>query len=142
VSLEFNIFVTTEAGGAGTDRYASSDGQTPVFMPVGTAGTVKAVAQMCSKSSRGNHPGQHLSPLPAAGMSPFRRMGGCTGSSVGRGHADRTPAASGFQPEPVGKVSDEGRSHSGPIGRHSHFFTPEHSMDVQIALGADSLHGL
>ena len=35
------------------------------------------------------------------------------------------------------KVSDEGVHFRSHLDGSSHFFTPEHSMDVQIALGAD-----
>ena len=41
---------------------------TPAFMPVGTAGTVKALTPEQLATGRGpDHPGQHLPPVPAPG---------------------------------------------------------------------------
>jgi queuine tRNA-ribosyltransferase len=46
VSLEFNILAATPAGERrGQLRLPRQTVETPVFMPAGTAGTVKAVAQ-------------------------------------------------------------------------------------------------
>ena len=47
MSLDFNIQHTNKEGNARTGEIITSHGniETPVFMPVGTAGTVKAVTQ-------------------------------------------------------------------------------------------------
>jgi queuine tRNA-ribosyltransferase len=106
VSLEFNLLTTTEAGGRrGRIDLPHRTVETPVFMPVGTAGTVKAVAQDVLESLGaeiilGNTYHLYLRP----GHEAIRRMGGLH------------------------------RFISWP---RAMLFTPEHSMDVQIALGAD-----
>ena len=53
-----------------TGRITTAHGreiETPVFMPVGTQGTVKALTQtMLEEDGCANYPGQYLSPLSAA----------------------------------------------------------------------------
>ncbi len=109
-------------------------------MPVGTAGTVKAVPQDVLESLGaeiilGNTYHLYLRP----GHEAIRRMGGLHKfMSWPRAHADRLRRLSGFQLERAAQgdatKACEFRSH---LDGSSHFFTPEHSMDVQIALGAD-----
>ncbi len=113
--------------------------ETPVFMPVGTAGTVKAVPQDILESLGaeiilGNTYHLYLRP----GHEAIRRMGGLH-KFIGWPRALLTDSG-GFQVfslSALRKVSDEGVSFRSHLDGSSHFFTPEHSMDVQIALGAD-----
>jgi queuine tRNA-ribosyltransferase len=140
VSLEFNVLATTAAGGRRAEmRLAHQTVQTPVFMPVGTAGTVKAVAQdvletLGAEIILGNTYHLYLRP----GHEAIRRMGGLH-RFISWPHALLTDSG-GFQVfslSQLRKVSDEGVRFRSHLDGSSHFFTPEHSMDVQIALGAD-----
>jgi queuine tRNA-ribosyltransferase len=113
--------------------------ETPVFMPVGTAGTVKAVPQgllegLGAEIILGNTYHLYLRP----GHEAIRRMGGLH-RFMSWPRAILTDSG-GFQVyslSPLRKVTDEGVEFRSHLDGSSHFFTPEHSMDVQIALGAD-----
>ena len=108
-------------------------------MPVGTAGTVKAVPQDVLESLGaeiilGNTYHLYLRP----GHEAIRRMGGLH-KFISWPRAMLTDSG-GFQVYSLSqlrKVSDEGVHFRSHLDGSSHFFTPEHSMDVQIALGAD-----
>jgi queuine tRNA-ribosyltransferase len=140
VSQAFKIIAETEAGGRrGQLRLPHRTVQTPVFMPVGTAGTVKAVAQdvletLGTEIILGNTYHLYLRP----GHEAIRRMGGLHRFISWPGAL--LTDSGGFQVfslNQLRKVSDEGVRFRSHLDGSSHFFTPEHSMDVQIALGAD-----
>jgi queuine tRNA-ribosyltransferase len=140
VSLEFSLLNTTEAGGRrGQMHLPHQTVQTPVFMPVGTAGSVKAVPQDVVESLGaeiilGNTYHLYLRP----GHEAIRRMGGLH-RFISWPRAMLTDSG-GFQVyslTQLRKVTDEGVRFRSHLDGSSHFFTPEHSMDVQIALGAD-----
>jgi queuine tRNA-ribosyltransferase len=113
--------------------------ETPVFMPVGTAGTVKAVSQdvleeLGAEIILGNTYHLYLRP----GHEAIRRMGGLH-KFISWPRAMLTDSG-GFQVfslSALRKVTDEGVRFRSHLDGSSHFFTPEHSIDVQIALGAD-----
>ena len=113
--------------------------ETPVFMPVGTAGTVKAVEQGVLESLDaqiilGNTYHLYLRP----GHEAIRRMGGLH-KFISWPRAMLTDSG-GFQVfslSDLRKVTDDGVRFRSHLDGSSHMFTPEHSMDVQIALGAD-----
>ena len=111
-------------------------------MPVGTAGTVKAVPQDTLESLGveiilGNTYHLYLRP----GHETIRRLGGLH-RFISWPRAMLTDSG-GFQVfslsalRPPRRISDEGVRFRSHLDGSSHFFTPEHSMDVQIALGAD-----
>ena len=118
--------------------------ETPVFMPVGTAATVKAVEQgvleRLGETGRGAEiilaNTYHLYLRP--GHELIRRMGG-----VHRFMGWERPMltdSGGFQVFSLAKlrkVSAEGVEFRSHLDGSKHFFSPEHSMAVQIALGAD-----
>ena len=140
MSQAFKIIAETEAGGRrGQLRLPHRTVQTPVFMPVGTAGTVKAVAQdvletLGTEIILGNTYHLYLRP----GHEAIRRMGGLHRFISWPGAL--LTDSGGFQVfslNQLRKVSDEGVRFRSHLDGSSHFFTPEHSMDVQIALGAD-----
>ena len=118
--------------------------QTPVFMPVGTAATVKAVPQETLEQIGANGAGAelilantyHLTLRP--GHELIRRMGG-----VHRFMSWSRPIltdSGGFQVFSLAKlrkVTEEGVEFRSHLDGSLHFFSPEHSIEVQIALGAD-----
>ena len=113
-------------------------------MPVGTAATVKAVQQATLEQIGANGAGAelilantyHLTLRP--GHELIRRMGG-----VHRFMSWSRPMltdSGGFQVFSLArlrKVTDEGVEFRSHLDGSLHFFSPEHSMEVQIALGAD-----
>jgi queuine tRNA-ribosyltransferase len=113
--------------------------QTPAFMPVGTAGSVKAIPQhlleqLDAQIILSNTYHLYLRP----GHELVRRLGG-----LHRFIAWPRPMltdSGGFQVfslSQLRKISEEGVQFRSHLDGSSHFFSPEHSMDVQIALGAD-----
>ena len=140
MGLEFNILAETEAGGRrGQIHLPHQIVESPVFMPVGTLGTVKAVPQdvletLGAQIILGNTYHLYLRP----GHEPIRRMGGlhCF-MSWPRAMLTDSGGFQVFSLSQLRKVSDEGVRFRSHLDGSSHFFTPEHSMDVQIALGAD-----
>jgi queuine tRNA-ribosyltransferase len=140
VGLDFEVLKTTEDGGRrGRLHLPHRAVETPVFMPVGTAGTVKAVAQdvletLGAEIILGNTYHLYLRP----GHEAIARMGGLH-KFIGWPRAMLTDSG-GFQVfslSALRKVTNEGVRFRSHLDGSSHFFTPEHSMDVQIALGAD-----
>jgi queuine tRNA-ribosyltransferase len=140
VSLSFEVTNESASGGRrGAIDLPHRTVETPVFMPVGTAGTVKAVAQDVLESLDaeiilGNTYHLYLRP----GHEAIRRMGGLH-KFISWPRAMLTDSG-GFQVfslSELRKVTDDGVRFRSHLDGSSHFFTPEHSMDVQIALGAD-----
>ena len=140
MSLPFNLLHSTTSGGRrGQLQLPHQKVDTPVFMPVGTAGSIKAVAQdvvesLGARIILGNTYHLYLRP----GHEAIRRMGGLH-RFISWPHALLTDSG-GFQVYSLAqlrKVSDEGVRFRSHLDGSSHVFTPEHSMDVQIALGAD-----
>ena len=110
-------------------------------MPVGTQATVKTVPhelleQLGAQIILGNTYHLYLRP----GHDLIRRMGGLH-AFMSWPRALLTDSG-GFQVFSLGdlrKVSEEGVRFRSHLDGSSHFFSPEHSIDVQIALGADIL---
>ena len=140
MGLNFNLIQTTDAGGRRAQIHLPHQTvETPVFMPVGTAGTVKAVPQDIVESLGaqiilGNTYHLYLRP----GHEPIRRMGGLHRFiSWPRAMLTDSGGFQVFSLSGLRKVTDEGVHFRSHLDGSSHFFSPEHSMDVQIALGAD-----
>ena len=140
MSARFEI-INEAAGGGRRGRIAlpHQTVESPVFMPVGTQGTVKSVPQDTLESLGaqiilGNTYHLYLRP----GHETIRRLGGLH-RFISWPHAMLTDSG-GFQVfslSELRKVTDDGVRFRSHLDGSSHFFTPEHSMDVQIALGAD-----
>ena len=140
MSLKFEISAVTEQGGRRAElTLPHGVVQTPVFMPVGTAATVKAVPQDVLESINAEiilANTYHLYLRP--GHELIRRAGG-----VHRFMSWERPMltdSGGFQVfslSKLRKISPEGVEFRSHIDGSKHFFSPEHSMAVQIALGAD-----
>ena len=112
---------------------------TPVFMPVGTVGSVKAVTfeQVWATGARlilGNTYHLYLRP----GHELIARAGGLH-RFQGWDGALLTDSA-GFQVfslAELNRVTDDGVEFRSHLDGSRHFFSPELSMEVQLALGAD-----
>ena len=140
MSARFEIIAESAAGGRrGRIALPHQTVESPVFMPVGTQGTVKSVPQdllelLGAQIILGNTYHLYLRP----GHETIRRLGGLH-RFISWPHATLTDSG-GFQVfslSDLRKVTDDGVRFRSHLDGSSHFFTPEHSMDVQIALGAD-----
>jgi queuine tRNA-ribosyltransferase len=115
--------------------------QTPVFMPVGTAGSVKAVPQhlleaLGAQIVLGNTYHLYLRP----GHEVVRRMGGLHRfMSWPRGLLTDSGGFQVFSLNELRKVSAEGVEFRSHLDGSTHQFSPERSIEIQIALGADIL---
>ena len=114
--------------------------QTPIFMPVGTAGTVKAVHQRELKEDigaqiiLGNTYHLYLRPgtevlEEAKGLHQFN---GWSGPILTDSGGFQVYSLSG-----VRTIREEGVTFQSHIDGSKHLFTPERSMDIQRSIGAD-----
>jgi queuine tRNA-ribosyltransferase len=139
MSLTFQIHSIDRAARRATMGLPHREVETPVFMPVGTAGTVKAVPQhlleqLGAQIILGNTYHLYLRP----GHEVVRRMGGLHRFiSWPRALLTDSGGFQVFSLNELRKVSEEGVRFRSHLDGSSHFFSPEHSIDVQIALGAD-----
>jgi queuine tRNA-ribosyltransferase len=139
VSITFHIDKT--GGSARTGRLTTphAEIETPVFMPVGTQGTVKGVPQetleeLTAQIILGNTYHLYLRP----GVATVRKMGGLHRFMAWR-RAILTDSG-GFQVfslNELRKVTEEGVTFRSHLDGSSHFFSPESAMEAQIGLGAD-----
>src|SRR5258708_29233394 len=139
VSIQFHV--ETRAGAARSGRLLTPHGEveTPVFMPVGTAATVKAIPQdvleeLGVQILLGNTYHLYLRP----GVEIVRQLGGLH-CFMAWPRAILTDSG-GFQVfslNELRKVTDEGVTFRSHLDGSSHFFSPESAMAAQIGLGAD-----
>jgi queuine tRNA-ribosyltransferase len=133
--------ILARSGSARRARIATAHGpvDTPVFMPVGTQATVKAVPQdvleeLGAQIILGNNYHLYLRP----GAEAIRALGGLH-RFMSWERAILTDSG-GFQVWSLSqtrKVSDEGVEFRSHLDGSPHFFTPESATASQIALGAD-----
>ena len=145
MALSFEVGAASEAGGRrGALHLPHGAVHTPVFMPVGTAATVKAVPQETLEQIGANGAGAqmvlantyHLTLRP--GHELIRRMGGLHRfMSWKRTLLTDSGGFQVFSLAKLRKVTEEGVEFRSHLDGSLHFFSPEHSMEVQIALGAD-----
>ncbi|MFP5206846.1 MAG: tRNA guanosine(34) transglycosylase Tgt [Acidobacteriota bacterium] len=140
MSVRYEVLTKSASGGRrGRMDLPHQRVETPVFMPVGTAGTVKAVAQDVLESLDaqillGNTYHLYLRP----GHEAIRRMGGLHRfMSWPRALLTDSGGFQVFSLSELRKVTEDGVQFRSHLDGSAHLFTPEHSMDVQIALGAD-----
>ena len=113
--------------------------ETPVFMPVGTVATVKAVPQdvledLGAQIILGNTYHLYLRP----GHEQVRRLGGLHRfMSWDRCLLTDSGGFQVFSLSDLRKLTEEGVTFRSHLDGSSHFFSPERSMEIQIALGAD-----
>ena len=143
--MGFEVLRTDEGGGRrGRLTLPHGTVETPVFMPVGTQATVKAVPQDTLEQLGEDGVGAqiilantyHLYLRP--GHDLVRRMGGVHKfMSWDRPMLTDSGGFQVFSLSKLRKISDEGVEFRSHLDGSKHFFSPEHSMKVQIALGAD-----
>jgi queuine tRNA-ribosyltransferase len=137
--LRFEIRQTAGLARRATMTLPHGAVETPVFMPVGTQGTVKAIPQhlledLDVRILLGNTYHLYLRP----GHEAIRRMGGLHRfMSWDRAILTDSGGFQVFSLNELRKVTEDGVAFRSHIDGSSHFFSPEHSMDVQIALGSD-----
>ncbi|MDR1455727.1 MAG: tRNA guanosine(34) transglycosylase Tgt [Tannerella sp.] len=142
--MKFEITHTDTRSRARTGRITTGHGavETPVFMPVGTQGTVKAVHRreladdVRAQIILGNTYHLYLRP----GMEILEKAGGLHGFCGWQGPI--LTDSGGFQVFSLAenrKLSEEGAEFRSHIDGSKHFFSPEKVMDIQRSIGADIL---
>ncbi|NLY71024.1 MAG: tRNA guanosine(34) transglycosylase Tgt [Clostridiales bacterium] len=140
-AVRFELIKNDEKTKASLGRLRTPHGliETPVFMPVGTQATVKAMRpdqlkEIGAKIILSNTYHLYLRPgheivKAAGGLHKFMNWDGAILTDSG-----------GFQVFSLGdlrKITEEGVSFRSHIDGSKHMFTPEKSMEVQNALGSD-----
>jgi queuine tRNA-ribosyltransferase len=143
-AVRFEITAECSVTGARTGLLHTPHGvvETPVFMPVGTQATVKGVTQRDLAEELGVQillaNTYHLYLRP--GHELIQRHGGLHGF-MSWPRAILTDSG-GFQVFSLGtlrKVTEEGVLFRSHLNGDAHMFTPESTVDVQLALGSDIL---
>lgn len=125
---------------AGTIKTDHGEIQTPIFMPVGTAGSVKAVTQqqlhnyIKAQIILGNTYHLYLRP----GIQILEAAGGLH-NFIGWQQPILTDSG-GYQVFSLAKqrkITEQGVLFRSHIDGSKHLFTPEHVMDIQRSIGAD-----
>ncbi len=140
--MQFKLIHTDTKTAARAGEITTDHGviQTPIFMPVGTAATVKAIHQhelrdqIQAQIILGNTYHLYLRP----GMDTISAAGGLHRFS-GWTRPMLTDSG-GYQVFSLGhrrKIKEEGVTFASHIDGSKHLFTPENVMDVQRTIGAD-----
>ena len=139
--LRFDLLATDPASHARRGRLMLNHGvvETPIFMPVGTYGTVKGVMprslhEMGAQIILGNT--FHLWMRP--GLDVVQQFGGL--HAFEQWHKPILTDSGGFQVWSLGemrKISEEGVKFASPVNGDKLFLTPEISMQIQTTLNSD-----
>jgi queuine tRNA-ribosyltransferase len=140
--MKFTLAATDAHSKARAGEIETAHGtiQTPIFMPVGTAGTVKAVHQRELKDDikaqiiLGNTYHLYLRP----GLDTIEKAGGLHKFNGWDGPI--LTDSGGYQVyslSGVRKIKEEGVTFCSHIDGSKHLFTPEGVMDIQRTIGAD-----
>lgn len=140
--FEFTLEQTDLQSAARAGRIQTAHGviETPIFMPVGTAGTVKAVhiheleEVVKAQIILGNTYHLYLRP----GMEIMQKAGGLHGFNQWK--KPILTDSGGYQVYSLSaqrKITEEGVTFASHIDGSKHFFTPENVMDIQRVIGAD-----
>jgi queuine tRNA-ribosyltransferase len=141
-ALAFDLLKTDDRSAARAGKITTDHGliETPIFMPVGTIGSVKAVSQQQLKSEVDPHiilgNTYHLYLRP--GMQTLEAAGGLHKFM----NWDRPilTDSGGFQVFSLSgkrKINEEGVMFQSHIDGSRHLFTPEKVMDIERTIGAD-----
>ena len=151
--MKFKISHTDKETKARAGEITTAHGkiQTPIFMPVGTRGTVKAVHQHELKDDigaqiiLGNTYHLYLKPgidiiEKAEGLHKFigwdlPLLTDSGGFQIFSLADERRKSQPGMKP--MRKITEEGVRFSSDIDGSAHFFTPEKAIDIQRTIGAD-----
>src|SRR5271165_6413735 len=139
MSIEFHVEIRRNAARAGRLLTPHGEIETPVFMPVGTVATVKAVPQdvleeLGVQILLGNTYHLYLRP----GVETVRQFCGLHGFMAWpRAILTDSGGFQVFSLNDLRKVTDEGVTFRSHLDGSSHFFSPESSIAAQIGLGAD-----
>jgi queuine tRNA-ribosyltransferase len=140
--MTFDLLAQDPGSKARAGRLTTAHGtiETPIFMPVGTAGTVKAVGQRELKADvqaqiiLGNTYHLYLRPgldvLQAAGG--LHKFNGWDGPILTDSGGYQVFSLSGTR-----KIKEEGVTFRSHIDGSKHLFSPEGVMDIQRRIGAD-----
>ena len=139
-AVKFTLDATDGRARAGTFTTAHGEVQTPIFMPVGTAASVKGVhphelreevgAQMILANT------YHLYLRP--GLDVVEAAGGV--QEFGKWRGPMLTDSGGYQVYSLAKnrkLTEEGATFSSHIDGSKHLFTPESVMAMQRRIGAD-----
>ena len=145
--MKFEVLHSDASTGARAGKLSTAHGEieTPVFMPVGTAGTVKAVHQreladdLKAEIILGNTYHLYLRP----GIEIIRQAGGLHGfMNWKRPILTDSGGYQVFSLAGIRKLTHEGALFSSHIDGSKHLFTPEKIVDVQRIIGADIIMAL
>lgn len=140
--MNFTVEATDTGSNARAGVFTTAHGliHTPIFMPVGTAGSVKAVHQrelendIGAEIILGNTYHLYLRP----GIELIEKAGGLHGFNGW--HRPMLTDSGGYQVYSLGdnrKIREEGVVFKSHIDGSTHTFTPESVMDIQRSIGAD-----
>jgi len=141
-ALRFEILATCPVTGARAGVLHTPHGQveTPVFMPVGTQASVKGLTQkqlaedVGTRILLGNTYHLYLRP----GHEAIARMGGLHRfMQWDRAILTDSGGFQAFSLSKLTKISDKGVLFRSHLNGDQHLFTPESTVDVQMALGSD-----
>src|SRR6266511_1865364 len=137
--MKFTVHATDGAARAATLELAHGEVETPVFMPIGTYGAVKAVSpaeleENCTRIILGNTFHLWLRPGPGviAAHGGLHRFMGWSGPIL--------TDSGGYQVFSLGdlrRIGEEGVRFASPVNGDRLLLTPEESMRIQRALNAD-----
>ena len=140
--MKYTLLHTDKNSGARAGLIETAHGniETPIFMPVGTAGTVKAVHQRELKNDieaqiiLGNTYHLYLRP----GIKTIEDAGGL--HKFNGWHQPILTDSGGYQIFSLAnqrKLSEDGATFKSHIDGSKHFFSPESVIDIQRSIGAD-----
>ena len=141
MSVRLQIEATRGSARAGKLITPHGEVETPVFMPVGTVGSVKGISQdvleeLGVQILLGNTYHLYLRP----GVDTVRKMGGLHRfMSWDRSILTDSGGFQVFSLNELRKVSEEGVRFRSHLDGSAHFLSPEKAMEIQIGLGADIL---
>lgn len=138
--MQFNIDATSASARACTIKTAHSTIQTPVFMPVGTLGSVKSLDMQDVLELLGaeiilaNTYHMYLQPNDKV----VAKMGGLHGfTTYPKSFLTDSGGFQAFSLSSISKPKEDGIEFRSHIDGSKHFFTPQKVIDIQLNLGSD-----